>query len=678
MKNKSVWIIVAVCVIACILAAFSAIYIQNQKLVEKQQRQLEQYTQLVLTFVNSQGSQNEQTQQLQFLLEHAPLPIESIALVDEAQKVYRSVGNHSQIAAELTTDMNLDAEHWRIVVPTQDASAQFLVMQGQWLTQASLLPFIPLLLCTTLLLVILFVLLQQLKSWRAAADNLLDQTMQLPKKLQPFRDHFMALQDNYKMLQQKNEAERLQHQQNLQFIEQRLEQLLQERATLSTQSERQQHMFNCWQQLASKAQQMSEAELQHKVAVLKCFGELSTARYSMNAIITSAPQWLLQGHSQWQKLMPEGVSILYDESPQAYQYELQFDAHIFTLLLTMLLRQSAMTLRTGELELSYRINESPQRNLQIQIRYEGDNLPEVWRNTEIVNLNVNYSELEPLLFMKLVQQLGLVYRVESLAGIGTHIQLTMPISLQKKNHAKAKHCIALLANEPRDGQIYRQSLLALSEQVIHKESFADLQNELKTRIADLIVLNLPNHFDLTPEIVKIFNDLNDRTQLLCFATPQVAGLINSQINVPTLNKPIMLEQLVRFTSQEQELRSQQILVVDDNPTNLSFVQTILSGQGIGIDIATTGAEAIEMARHSRYQLILMDIQLPDIHGTEVTQQIRQFKHHRKTVVLAFTAHAMQEEIVSFKLAGMDDVLIKPLDAKKIAHILTRLKPLAVH
>ena len=82
-----------------------------------------------------------------------------------------------------------------------------------------------------------------------------------------------------------------------------------------------------------------------------------------------------------------------------------------------------------------------------------------------------------------------------------------------------------------------------------------------------------------------------------------------------------------------------------------------------------------MASNNRYQLILMDIQLPDLPGTEVTKQIRQLRHHQQTIILAFTAHAMPDEIASFRLAGMDDVLIKPLDTKKIAHILGRIKAL---
>jgi CheY-like chemotaxis protein len=90
----------------------------------------------------------------------------------------------------------------------------------------------------------------------------------------------------------------------------------------------------------------------------------------------------------------------------------------------------------------------------------------------------------------------------------------------------------------------------------------------------------------------------------------------------------------------------------------------------------TGQEALKLASNSRYQLILMDIQLPDLSGVEVTKRIRQLRHHQQTVILAFTGHALPEEAASFRLAGMDDVMIKPLDARKIAHILSKVRPVA--
>ena len=72
-----------------------------------------------------------------------------------------------------------------------------------------------------------------------------------------------------------------------------------------------------------------------------------------------------------------------------------------------------------------------------------------------------------------------------------------------------------------------------------------------------------------------------------------------------------------------------LLVVDDNKTNLAFVKAMLSQQQFEVDTAASGAEAIQLAKSSRYQLILMDIQLPDLPGTEVTKQIRQLRHHQQ-------------------------------------------------
>ena len=117
--------------------------------------------------------------------------------------------------------------------------------------------------------------------------------------------------------------------------------------------------------------------------------------------------------------------------------------------------------------------------------------------------------------------------------------------------------------------------------------------------------------------------------------------------------------------------------MDDNKTNLAFVKAILSQQQLDVDTAATGAEAIRLAKSRRYQLILMDIQLPDMSGILATHMIRQLPQHQDTVIMAFTAHALPEEIQQFHQAGMNDVVIKPLDAQKVADLIRRCQQLSL-
>lgn len=650
--------------------------LQQQLLMRTQQQQLEQYAHLVATAAVARQDSSGTDAQLQALLEFAPVPVESIQLIDTSKKILLSIGNHSQVPAELTTDFMQNGAHWQLVISATPnrTSEQFVVMQGVWPEQQVMLPFLPWALLVLLLGILAIVFSYRWLKVEHAAIHFADEDANSPALFFTIRKAFQKLQLQLAEQQHRHSHELENSNSRQQQTAEELLQIRHERDANIEQYQQLQRAFYFWQQLSSRAQQMSEAELQFKVAAIKSFGELTSQLYQPNPQAMTAPQWLLQAHSQWQNLMPAGIRLVYDEDPHAYQYQLQFDQTAFTLMLSLLLRQCASALGFGEILVSYRVSEAPNRMLKVQIRYEGDNLPETWRLTPPSQRELCWQHLDPMLLRELVSALGCHYQIESLEGLGTHIELRLPITLQKLNAAKPFHSIGFFAGDKSCYQLYKQSLLALGEQVMATDTIQELTTELKTRLVDLLVLILPDDFVVDDEQIALLQQLDQRYKLLCFANPQLAGKLSSELALKLLSRPMMLEQVLRSLAEQPEIRSQQLLVVDDNPTNLSFVRTILAGQGLSIDIAMTGAEAIKMATHSRYQLILMDIQLPDLPGTEVTKRIRQLRHHQQTMILAFTAHAMQDEMVSFKLAGMDDVLIKPLDAKKIAHILTRIKP----
>lgn len=676
MKKYSVLLAAVSLVLGVILASAFAWFLQHQLFMRAQQQQLEQYAHLVAIAAVGRGDSSDANAELQALLEFAPIPVESIQLIDTSKKILLSIGNHSQVPAELTSDFSQNGAHWQLVIPAtpSPAAEQLVVMQGVWPEQAVMMPFLPWLVLVFLIGAALIALLFRWQQVVHAAANFAEEDQYSPPLFRSIRKAFQKLQLQLNEHQQRHSQELADLTQQQQATQGDLQKALQERDASAEQYQQLQQTFYYWQQLSSRAQQMSEAELQFKVAAIKTFGELTSHHYQANPQAITAPQWLLQSHSQWQNLMPAGVRLVYDEDPHAYQSQLQFDQQGVTLLLSLLLRQCASSLGFGDISVSYRVNESPNRMLKIQIRYEGDNLPEAWRLEKQLTRELCWQQLDPMLLRELITALGCHYHIESLEGLGTHIELRLPVAMQKLNTAKPFHSIGIYAGDECCYQVYKQSLLALGEQVMAVNSIAELTKELKTRLVDLLVLILPDDFVVNDQQIEMLRLMDQRYTMLCFANPQLAGKLNSELELKLLSRPLLLEQVVRSLAEQPEIRSQQLLVVDDNPTNLSFVRTILAGQGLSIDIAMTGAEAIKMATHSRYQLILMDIQLPDLPGTEVTKRIRQLRHHQQTLILAFTAHAMQDEMVSFKLAGMDDVLIKPLDAKKIAHILTRIRP----
>lgn len=110
-------------------------------------------------------------------------------------------------------------------------------------------------------------------------------------------------------------------------------------------------------------------------------------------------------------------------------------------------------------------------------------------------------------------------------------------------------------------------------------------------------------------------------------------------------------------------RSLRILLAEDNPANRKLAQYILSDRGHVVDHAEDGAEAIRMAAHNAYDVILMDVQMPRVGGLEAAASIRQKERTDSRVpIIALTAHAMAGDRERCLAAGMDGYLSKPIDA----------------
>ncbi len=115
-----------------------------------------------------------------------------------------------------------------------------------------------------------------------------------------------------------------------------------------------------------------------------------------------------------------------------------------------------------------------------------------------------------------------------------------------------------------------------------------------------------------------------------------------------------------------------ILVADDNNTNLRVVGHLLSRMGYRADFASNGLEVLDSMRQREYDLILMDVQMPEMDGMEVTRRIRGHEAGEKVAnipVVALTASAMQGDREKFLAAGMNDYLSKPLKIEELARML---------
>jgi PAS domain S-box-containing protein len=120
-----------------------------------------------------------------------------------------------------------------------------------------------------------------------------------------------------------------------------------------------------------------------------------------------------------------------------------------------------------------------------------------------------------------------------------------------------------------------------------------------------------------------------------------------------------------------------ILVAEDNDVNQQLMQLLLEKLGYRADLAANGLEALEALERQRYDLVLMDVEMPEMDGLEATREIhRRWPRHDRPRIVAVTANAMKGERELGIEAGMDDYVSKPIRLEELATALSRVRPLA--
>ena len=108
-----------------------------------------------------------------------------------------------------------------------------------------------------------------------------------------------------------------------------------------------------------------------------------------------------------------------------------------------------------------------------------------------------------------------------------------------------------------------------------------------------------------------------------------------------------------------------VLLAEDNLVNQVVAAELLRAVGLIVDLAGNGAEAVALARARAYDLILLDMQMPEVDGLEAARVIRKLPQHARTPILAMTANTFGDDRQACLDAGMDDHLGKPVNPEQL-------------
>lgn len=201
------------------------------------------------------------------------------------------------------------------------------------------------------------------------------------------------------------------------------------------------------------------------------------------------------------------------------------------------------------------------------------------------------------------------------------------------------------------------------------ETSKKIKNNFKTENIPLIIMvTALGHEDILPE--------SDKKSIDAFLVKPAS----SSLLLNTINSVLKKEsfQPVRLHSRDnvkcnllRKIKGARILLVEDNIINQQLAERMLANEGMLVDVAENGQQAVDMVNNSHYDLVFMDIQMPVMGGYEATAIIKNNKKNKDIPIVAMTAHAMQGSKELCLESQMDDYLSKPIDLEQLFSVLIK-------
>ncbi|CAH6819021.1 sensor histidine kinase BarA [Vibrio chagasii] len=210
---------------------------------------------------------------------------------------------------------------------------------------------------------------------------------------------------------------------------------------------------------------------------------------------------------------------------------------------------------------------------------------------------------------------------------------------------------------------------------------------------DYVLLNLAANQDYQFDTVSGWAiGAKKIAQNVIIGTPSTELALGEQlmkeVDVQCITKPLSRKKLLQTLVSNQaptliapaiETHSEEklpltVMAVDDNPANLKLITALLKERVETVISCTSGQQAIDKATETQFDIIFMDIQMPQMDGVTACQNIKKLANNANTPVIAVTAHAMTGERDRLLEAGMDDYLTKPIEEHVLQQVLIHWSP----
>jgi len=432
----------------------------------------------------------------------------------------------------------------------------------------------------------------------------------------------------------------------------------------------QDHVHSLSMILAQRSE-MDDKAFQHalvnQVALLKM--ALNTPPAKANRMrLTEVVASFLPEARQW--LWDKGIELNLFEGKDNIAYEIACCSEQLNTLLMALVQLAARANAATELTLSVNLYiDSNKSVMQLAITSNGDGISAqlCQRLTAEKILPLHWHEADIGIIISAVQNFAATIDVQLLDGLGSAIVLTFPIKEVAPVPVNKLSHVLLFEQSQSNLTDHASSMKLRCEHVVKVGEVNELHAKISHFPWDIAIILLPPPADILLW-QQVLGQLSRQCTVKCFSNSSDIEIWREALVHEIQAAPFCLADLDKPSATICHSRPK-LLVVDDNKTNQAFVQILMKGQQVELFTADCGLDAIGLCKQLRFDAILLDIQLPDISGIDVAKQLRQIPSYQNIPILAFTAHALGEEVTEFLKAGMNDVIFKPLEAAKLGQIL---------